>query len=147
MCLAEPEGNAVARRRSSELSSALCREVLAALDRVFVAEGPDEPDLGLNVAYERARLALSRLAAAEAWVVPRNTAQAIRETMTAMLAARPGELERQLLSFPTWALRVLDRRDPRRPAGERLPARRRVSDMMSLGAVPAYPAASPTASS
>jgi hypothetical protein len=121
--------------------------VLAALDRVFVAEGPDEPDLCLNVAYERARLALSRLAAAEAWVVPRTTALAIRETMTAMLAARPGELERQLLSVPAWALHVLDRRDPRRPADERLPARRRVSDVTSLRTAPAYPAASPTASS
>jgi hypothetical protein len=121
--------------------------VLAALDRIFAAEGPDEPDLCLNVAYERARVALSRLAAADAWVVPRTTALAIRETMAAMLTARPGELERQLLSFPAWALRVLDRRDPRRPASERLPAQRRASDAMSLGAVPAYPAASPTSSS
>jgi hypothetical protein len=137
----------VARRRSEELSSAICEEVLAALDRIFTAEGPDEPDLGLNVAYERARLALSRLAAAEAWVVPRNTALAIRETIAAMLAAkRPGELERQLLSFPAWALRLLDRRDPRRPAPERVDARRRVSDVLSLAASPAYPAANPSSS-
>ena len=135
----------MARRRSGELSSALCGEVLAALERLFVTEGPDEPDLALNVTYARARLALSRLATAEAWIVPRTTALAIREMMASLLAiTRPGELERQLLSFPAWALRALDRRDPGRPLSERLPARRRRSDVMSLGALPAYPAASPT---
>jgi hypothetical protein len=76
--------------------------------------------------------------------VPRSTVLIIRETIAAVLVAtRPGELERQLSSFPTWALRALDRRDPRRPATERLPARRRVSDMLSLGAASAYAATSP----
>ena len=135
----------MARRHSGVLSSALCREVLAALDRVFAAEGPDEPDLALNVAYERARLSLSRLAAAEAWIVPRTTVLAVREMMAAMLAAtRPGELERQLLSFPAWALRTLDRRDPRRPATEQLPPAGASVTCCRSEPHSAYPAASST---
>ena len=133
------------RRRVRVLSSALCREVLATLDRIFVAEGPDEPDLALNVAYVSARVSLLRLAAAEAWVVPALTVATIREKMLSMLAAtRPGDLERQLLSFPGWALRALDRRDPRRPATERVGARRRVSDIVAFGVATAYPASTPT---
>ena len=113
----------MARQRRGVSSSALCREVLAALDRVFLAEGPDEPDLALNIAYVRGRRSLQRLASARPWTVPADTASAIREAIAAMLGStRPGELERKLQSFPGWVLRSLDRRDPSGLAG--VPTRR-----------------------
>jgi hypothetical protein len=103
--------------------------VLTALDRIYLAEGPDEPDLGLNVAYVGGRLSLQRFVAAEAWRVPAATATTIRDATAAMAAmTRPGELERQLQTFPGWVLRLLDRRDPSRPVSERVAASRRRSD-------------------
>ena len=86
------------RRVRGRSSTTVCRDVLAALDRIYLTEGPDEPDLGLNVAYVSGRLSLQRLASAEAWRVPSGTAAAIREALAEILVTtRPGELERQLL--------------------------------------------------
>ena len=120
----------MARQRRGVSSSALCREVLAALDRVFLAEGPDEPDLALNIAYVRGRRSLQRLASARSWTVPADTAAAIREAIAAMLGpTRPGELERQLQSFPGWVLRSLDRRDPSGLAGGSTRRSRRQGDL------------------
>jgi hypothetical protein len=121
------------RRVHGRSSTTVCRDVLAALDRIYLTEGPDEPDLGLNVAYVSGRLSLQRLASAEAWRVPSSTVAAIREALAEMLVTtRPGELERQLLTFPAWVLKRLDRRDPSRPPGDRLASRRRRTDPGTL---------------
>jgi hypothetical protein len=119
------------RRPVGVSSSTLCRDVLAALERVFMTEGPDEPDLALNIAYVRGRLSLQRLASATPWTVPADTAAAIRDAIAAMLAStRPGELERQLLSFPGWVLRALDRRRAPRSVALSLPLSRRHGELV-----------------
>jgi hypothetical protein len=99
------------RRRTETLSSSICCEVLVTLERMFALEGPDEPDLGLNVSYLSSCRALSRLALAEPWEVPGQTADAIRRALARIEEMRdPHQLERQLLTFPVWVLQVLDRR-------------------------------------
>jgi hypothetical protein len=98
---------------------------LGSLERVFALEGPDEPDLGLNVSYLTSCRALSRLALAEPWEVPRQTVEPIRRALAMIEEMRdPHELESQLLSFPAWVLRVLERRGVERAAAGPGPQRR-----------------------
>lgn len=116
-------------RRAETLSSSIYREVLVSLERIFVEEGPDEPDLGLNISYLSSCRALSRLALAEPWEVPGQTADSIWRALARIGEMRdPHELEKQLLTFPVWVLRTLDRRrrDRRAPWGPDL--RRRLGD-------------------
>jgi hypothetical protein len=81
------------------------------LDRLYVLEGPDEPDLGLNVAYVTASAAIRRLAGAEPWQLPVQTASAIRSAIASIASITdPVQLETQLLTFPAWVIRALDRR-------------------------------------
>ena len=92
-------------------STQICAEVLRTLDRIYATEGPDEPDLGLNVAYMTARTSIQRLAAARPWIVPAPTASRIREAIASIAAVHdPQALEAELLSFPTWVFGLLDRR-------------------------------------
>jgi hypothetical protein len=119
----------VTRRRTDALSTSICNEVLCSLERAFSLEAPDEPDLGLNVSYLTSCRALSRLALAEPWEVPRQTVDAIRKAVARIDEMRdPYELEKQLLSFPGWVLRVLDRRRRDQRVAVASPLRRRVSD-------------------
>lgn len=97
-------------------SNAICREVLTTLERVFAAEGPDEPDLGLNITYVTARAWFRRLAEAEPWEIDRQKVMAIRALLAQIAAVQdPEKLGAQLLSFPSSVLPLLDRR--RRTAG------------------------------
>jgi hypothetical protein len=107
----------------------LCNEVIRLLDWVYAVAAPDEPDLGANVMYLTTRRSLQRLASAEAWEVPSAIRRSIR-TRSRVIASLddPRQLEAELLSFPAWALRMLDRRRtvpagidvfPRRRSGER----------------------------
>ena len=118
------------RRRTETLSSSICSEVLRSLERMFALEGPDEPDLGLNVSYLTSCRALNRLVRAEPWEVPRQTVVLIRKAVVMIDDMRdPRELEIQLLSFPAWVLGIMERRrayregagsGPQRRAGDRL---------------------------
>jgi len=122
------------------LSSSICSEVLCTLERAFSLEAADEPDLGLNVSYLTGCRALSRLALAEPWEVPRQTVDAIRKAVARIDEMRdPYELEKQLLSFPGWVLRVLDRRRRDHQAARQSSLRRRVSDRQSTSATAAAP--------
>jgi hypothetical protein len=119
----------VTRRRTDTLSSSICGEVLCTLERAFSLEAADEPDLGLNVSYLTSCRALSRLALAEPWEVPRQTVEAIRRAVARIDEMRdPYELEKQLLSFPAWVLRMLERRQLDHRAATESPLRRRVAD-------------------
>lgn len=113
-------------RRTSGSSVTLCAEILRAIDRIYAVEGADEPDLALNVTYVTTRRSLQRLASAEAWEPPAPVAAAIRARLRFLEAIRdPERLMSELLSFPTWALRSLDRRDAwRRPQAGATPRRR-----------------------
>ena len=119
-------------RQTTVQSTAICREALTTLRQVFVREGPDEPDLGLNIAYVTACASLGRLGDADPWEVSGETAQTIRHRLSEVVAMDdPDELGAQLLSVPGWVLRVLDRRRPSsqqtgdlvlfRRAGDRIP--------------------------
>lgn len=106
--------------------ASLCAEIVRAIDRMYAAEGPDEPDLGLNVTYVTARHSLQRLAAAKDWELPASVAESIRARLGVIASAKdPERLERELLSFPAWALRNLDRRRvPRHAVHSSVPQRR-----------------------
>ncbi len=106
-------------RQTAVLSSAICIEVLSTLRQVFAREGPDEPDLGLNIAYATARASLHRLVDAEPWEVPGEIAQSIRHRLDHVVAiVDPEELDTQLLSLPGWVWLLLDRRSqPGSPQG------------------------------
>ena len=119
--------------RTRRTSAVLCAEILRAIDRMYAIEGPDEPDLGLNVSYVTTRRSLERLATAEAWEPPDSTADSIRRRLRSLECIDdPMRLETELLSLPLWALRMLDRRRngrpdragpvPRRRAGDRFEA-------------------------
>jgi hypothetical protein len=112
---------------------------MSALERMYALEGPDEPDLCLNVSYLTSCRALGRLERAEPWEVPRHVADMIDAALARAAATRdPHVLAMQLLSLPVWVLRLLDRRGadrgspggppsrsaplPRRRSGDRLPA-------------------------
>jgi hypothetical protein len=85
---------------------------------MFLLEGPDEPDLALNVTYMTARRALGRLALAEPWEIPGHEADMIHAALVRAEATHdPHVLEMQLLSLPTWVLRLLERRRADRSAG------------------------------
>jgi len=119
----------VVRRRTDALSSSICSEVLCTLERVFSLEAADEPDLGLNVSYLISCRTLSRLALAEPWEVPRHTVEAIRKAAARIEQMRdPFELEKQLMSFPAWVIRSLDRRGSDRTAPAIASPLRRASD-------------------
>ena len=110
-------------------SSQICAEVLSTLDQIYATEGPDEPDLGLNVAYMTARTSILRLASARPWDVTAPTASLIRQTIASISAMRrPQELEAQLLSFPVWVFRLLDRRRIDRRAARSVRQHRRIGD-------------------
>lgn len=97
--------------RATVLSNAFCHEILTALEGVYAAEGPDEPDLGLNIAYATSRRSLCRLARAEPWEVPHDAVESIRHMLADVAAIRDREaLDAQLLSFPGRVLHLLDRR-------------------------------------
>lgn len=116
-------------RRRGRSSAAICAEVLRAIDRIYRAEGPDEPDLGLNVAYVTARRTLERLAAAKAWVPPASVRWSIRARLRVVESITdPVRLETELLTFPTWAIRLLDRRGAERSNVARSTPRRRAGD-------------------
>lgn len=119
-------------RQATVQSAAICHEALTTLRQVFVREGPDEPDLGLNIAYVTACAKLRRLGDADPWEVSGEIAQTIRHRLSEVVAIDdPEELDAQLLSVPGWVLRVLDRRRPSsrhigdlvlfRRAGDRIP--------------------------
>jgi hypothetical protein len=122
----EPAGWEPHRRGAT--SRVLCHEVIRVMDRVFAAEGPDEPDLGVNVVYVMARRKLERLASAEVWVVPAATERAIRSRLRSIASIDdPLRLEAELLSIPSRVIDLLDRRTRVRPtmsAGHR----RRIGD-------------------
>lgn len=118
----------VARGRLS--SARICAEVLHTIDRIYASEGPDEPDLGLNVAYTTARASIQRLASARPWMVPASTASLIREAIASIAVMRdPQALEAELLSFPTWVFRLLDRRRLDRRTSGSTGAHRRMGDL------------------
>jgi hypothetical protein len=98
------------------------------MDWAFAAEGPDEPDLGVNVVYVTARRRLERLASAEAWEVPAATERTIRSRLRSIASIDdPRRLEAELLSIPSRVIDLLDRRMSSRPvtgAGHR----RRIGD-------------------
>ena len=88
-------------RQATVLSNAICGEVLAVLRQVFSREGPDEPDLGLNIAYVTACVSLHRLSSADPWEVPGETAQTIRHLLSEVGEIDDaGRLDAQLLSLP-----------------------------------------------
>jgi hypothetical protein len=96
---------------------------------MYALEGPDEPDLGLNISYLTACRAIGRLAVADPWDVPRQTARAIRGALARIEDLRdPRELEAELLSFPAWVLRALDRRGTLGGRAADPVRRRRLSD-------------------
>ena len=98
-------------RRGATLSSSLCAEAIAALDRIFALASPDEPDLGHNVTYVSAKQWLRRMASAEPWLVPAATASRVRRVLAAAWATDdPRALEVQLETFRN---RVISRLDPR----------------------------------
>jgi hypothetical protein len=114
--------------RHETTSCALCDEVIRMMDRAYASEGPDEPDLGLNVAYVTARRSLQRMASAEGWELPQTTIDAVRAKLHVIATSRgPRHLECELLSVPRWVLKLVDRRQvgrqvigttPRRRAGD-----------------------------
>ena len=98
-------------RRSTRSSSAICRDVLTTLEQIFVAEGPDEPDLGLNIAYTASRTSLRRLEKAEPWELPQYAVRTIRRLLAEVAEIHdPEALETQLLSLPGRVLRLVERR-------------------------------------
>jgi hypothetical protein len=110
----------VAAARGATLSSSLCAEALAALDRLFTMACPDEPDLGHNVTYVSARQWLRRIAATEPWTVPPTTVAAVRRVLAAAWSTDdPRALEAQLSAFRARVItrleRKVSRRDPSQP--------------------------------
>lgn len=102
-------------RRTGGSSAALCTEILGAVDRIYPLQGPDEPDLGLNVTYFTTRRSLLRLASAKEWEPPAAAASEIRDRLRSLEPIEdPTRLEVELLSLSLWALRILDRRRPGR---------------------------------
>jgi len=119
----------VPARQATVQSTAICREALTTLRQVFVREGPDEPDLGLNIAYVTACASLRRLRDADPWEVSGEAAQTIRHRLSEVVAIDdPEELDAQLLSVPAWVLRLLDRRRPSSQQTSELVLSRRAGD-------------------
>ncbi len=101
-------------RRSTGSSSAICRDVLTTLELIFITEGPDEPDLGLNIAYTASRTSLRRLETAEPWELPQYAVRTIRRLLAEVADIHdPEALETQLLSLPGRVLRLVERRHNR----------------------------------
>jgi hypothetical protein len=119
----------VEERRRGGSSAVLCAEILRAVDRIYAVQGPDEPDLGLNVTYVTTRRSLLRLATAKEWELPASTADEIHDRLRSVESTEdPTRLEVELLSLPMWALRVLDRRQPGRQVATGPVPRRRAGD-------------------
>ncbi len=116
-------------------STAICRQVLMTLEQIFIAEGPDEPDLGLNIAYSASRTSFRRLEAAEPWELRYDVAQTIRGLLAQVADIHdPEVLETQLLSLPGRVLGLVDRRRNRlHPRG--VTHLRRAGDRPRIGAV------------
>ncbi|HSM33628.1 MAG TPA: hypothetical protein VK987_06030 [Anaerolineae bacterium] len=113
----------------------LCAAILRTIDRIYAAEGPDEPDLGLNVTWVTTRRSLARLATAEAWEPPASTADAICSRLRSLESIDdPVRLETELLSLPMWTLRMLDRRRAGRPVAAGPMPRRRAGDQRNVSA-------------
>ena len=121
------------------LSSSLCSEALAALDRMYALDCADEPDLGHNITYAYARRLLDRLARAEPWHVPPQVVTMVRGLVTSASATSdPYELESQLDAFSQRVVRALDRRLPGRPDMSSRHPLRRAGDLARAGAIRAH---------
>lgn len=101
-------------RRSTRSSSAICRDVLTTLEQIFIAAGPDEPDLGLNIAYTASRTSLRRLEVAEPWELSQDAVRTIRHLLAEVADINdPEALKTQLLSLPGRVLHLVERRQNR----------------------------------
>jgi hypothetical protein len=122
----------VEQRRMGGSSAALCAEILGAVDRIYALQGPDEPDLGLNVTYVTTRRSLQRMATAQEWQPPASAAHEIHARLRSLESVEdPTRLGIELSSLPMWAFSLLDRRRPGRQVATGSMPRRRAGDPRS----------------